>query len=293
MPQLSNRALGTLTLALVVACASNETAEPNAQSNAGTGSGGTSGTTGALGGGGNSAVGNSGSGGNGGTTLTGGTGGLGGTGGTPVGGFGGFAGNPVGGGGTGGGGTGGGGTGGGGNGGGGTGGGGTGGGGNGGGGTGGTAPVVVDPCVRTNWTPSASPTNVPGNAVDAGAGTRWTSAADQAGNEYFQIVFPSLATIDGITVSTTSADDFPAAYQVQFTMDGTTFSNPVDGDAGSLGGVGSANLVITLPDPTTVRGFRILQTGTSTYWWSIHNITVQGCLKYEAPDGGADGGDAG
>lgn len=285
MPQLSNRTLGTLTLALVVACASNETAQPNAQGNAGTSGGGTSGTAGAaLGGGGNTAVGNSGSGGNGGTVVAGGTGGLGGTGGVPVGGFGGFAG-------TGGGGTGGGGTGGGGAGGGGAGGGGNGGGGT--GGTGGTAPVVVDPCVRTNWTASASPLGVPGNAIDAAAGTRWTSGADQDGDEYFQVLFPSLTTIDGITVTTTSNNDFPVGYQVKFSMDGTTWEDPVDGDAGTLGGAGTPNIVITLPDPTTVRGFRILQTATSTYWWSIHNITVQGCLKYEAPDGGADGGDGG
>lgn len=99
--------------------------------------------------------------------------------------------------------------------------------------------------------------------------------------------------IDGITITTTSANDFPGAYQVQFTTDGTTFETPVDGDAGTLGGVGSPNIVITLPDTTTVRGFRILQTGTSTYWWSIHNITVQGCLEYTAPDAGADGGDGG
>lgn len=160
------------------------------------------------------------------------------------------------------------------------------------GGTGGTP--AVDPCVRTNWVPTGSPTNVPGNAIDADNGSRWTSGADQNGDEYFQIRFPSMVTLDGITLVANAANDFPVMYKVQYSTDGTTFDDVIADDGGSLAGAGTTNLAIAFPEPLTLLAVRILQTGTGDYWWSINNLTAQGCLKYTAPDGGApDASDGG
>jgi hypothetical protein len=295
MPQLSNRTLAVCTLTLAIACATNDTSNQALPNTGGTGGGGgTAGTTATAGTGGTS-VGSSGAGAGG--TAQAGTGGTtGGTGGTPA--VGGFAGTPAGGGGAGGGGAGGGGAGGGGAGGGGAGGGGAGGGGaggggNGGGGTGGVA--AVDPCDRTKWTASALPTsgaNPAAQAIDVSTATRWSSGQDEEPGDYFQVLFPALVNLDGVTLVSNAANDFPVGYKVQYTTDGTTFQDMMADDGGTLTGAGAVSTptVITLDSTLAVKGLRIVLTANGTYWWSIYNLTAQGCVEYVAADAGVDGG---
>jgi hypothetical protein len=164
--------------------------------------------------------------------------------------------------------------------------------------------VIIDPCARANWTALAVPaTNAnPGsNAIDGMANTRFTTGQTQgapAADEFFRLNFPSLVTIDGVTLTTSSGNDYPRAYYVEYSTDGTTFMPVLDGDGGTLNGAGAPDTptVIVFPDPLTLEAVRIVQTGSSapmTSWWSIHELTVQGCVEYIAGDAGADSGDGG
>jgi hypothetical protein len=109
-----------------------------------------------------------------------------------------------------------------------------------------------------------------------------------------------LVDVDGVTLTTTSANDYPRGWRAEYSTDGTTFQNVPGADGGALTGAGAAGVptVIAFPNAVTLLAVRIVQTGASapaTSWWSIHELTVQGCVKYVVPvDGGvADGGDAG
>ncbi|HTM46508.1 MAG TPA: discoidin domain-containing protein, partial [Polyangiaceae bacterium] len=273
-------------ISLVAACSSSNKADSTSTGGAGGDMGGTGGTPVAVGGTGGTPVALGGSGGT--PVATGGTP-AGGTGGMPAVGGGGTGGVPaVGGGGTGGtpqGGT---------------------------GGTGGTGgQPAVDPCSHTTWVASAmpdhplmyTPGDVPSRAIDGQAMTRWSSGLTQAGGEWFQVKFPSLVTISGVTLDTTaSATDYPRGYSVEYSLDGTTFM-PVGGaDGGADGGLSGVGMAVTTIDfgaPLTLLAVRINQTGAvaapATSWWSIHEFTVATCSKYTAPaDAGApDGGSVG
>jgi hypothetical protein len=154
--------------------------------------------------------------------------------------------------------------------------------------------VVVDPCDRTKWVASALPTsnaNPAAQAIDASTTSRWAGGQDQEPGDYFQLVFPSLVTLESITLVSNPDDDFPVGFKVQYSADGTTFQDMMNGDGGVLTGAGvTATPTVISLDSTPVRGLRIVLTATSTLWWSINNLTAQSCLTYEAPDGGADGG---
>jgi hypothetical protein len=97
------------------------------------------------------------------------------------------------------------------------------------------------------------------------------------GGEYVVIAFGSAVKISGMNIMTTSAGDGAKAYQLQYSTNGTTFT-PFTPD---VAGTGGDNITITFP-ATSMRAIKIIQTGkvtgTATSWWSIHEITVAGCV---------------
>jgi hypothetical protein len=99
-------------------------------------------------------------------------------------------------------------------------------------------------------------------------------------------------TISGLTLDTTgSAGDYPRAYTVEYSLDGTNFESVLSEDGGVLSGVGEVVTVITFPEPVTLLAVRITQTGMTeapaTSWWSIHELTLSDCVEYVPVDGGA------
>jgi hypothetical protein len=141
-----------------------------------------------------------------------------------------------------------------------------------------------------------TPGDVPSNAIDGQAGTRWSTGLTQAGGEWFKVLFPKMVTLGGIVLDTTaSATDFPRGYLVEYSTDGTTFMPVMAADGGSLTGVGAVVTTIAFPAPVSLLAVRVTQTGVvvapATSWWSIHEFTVTNCSAYVAPDAGApDGG---
>jgi hypothetical protein len=281
--------LVSLGLVSALACSTEESANNNTPfttgGTGGTAGGGTGGTLVAGGTGGTVVTGGAGSGG-----LPAGGAGSGGLGGVAGGGAGGVAGGGAGG----------------------VAGGGAGGGGNGGGGTGGVP--AVNPCTQQRVAtaipahPNTGDANADGavaaNAIDGNAASRWSSGVTQsaadATDEYFQIKFVSTVSLDGLVLnSVASPNDYPRAYTVEYSTDGTNFDPILADDGGVLGGVGAATTTIVFPQTLNLLAVRVNQVGSvvppATSWWSIHEVTLTGCLKYEPPvDGGApDAGDGG
>jgi hypothetical protein len=148
-------------------------------------------------------------------------------------------------------------------------------------------PVSTNPCDRANWTFVASVVcttgcasmtdsmKLPPNAIDGDAATRYTTGIGQGskGPEVVILNFAKPVTLTGINLLSKNGDG-PVGYVVEHSLDGANFSYFGSGAAG----VGSDNLTVTFP-ATRMLALRITQTGVKpTNWWSIHELTVLGCV---------------
>jgi hypothetical protein len=150
----------------------------------------------------------------------------------------------------------------------------------------------------------------PTYAHDSNLATRYSTGAPAVGMEWFQVDLCRSVTVSGVTLDdTTDPTDQAAAYTVQVSLDGSTWTDvatsaPIS-DAGSESGAGDAGvdagvsalpavLTITFP-PVSARYVRFNQTGTlptsartgAPHWWSIDEFTVA------CPAVMSDGGDGG
>ena len=149
-------------------------------------------------------------------------------------------------------------------------------------------PATTDPCDHRTWTftPSVVCTTacaampdgqkLPANAIDGDTTTRYTTGISQGskGPEVVILSFPQNVTLTGLNLFTKSGDG-PFSYLVESSLDGANFSYFMP----SAAGLGSDNLTVTFPSATKLRAMRITQTGVKkTNWWSIHELTVKGCV---------------
>lgn len=130
---------------------------------------------------------------------------------------------------------------------------------------------------RDGWKATASnvrnENQAPGKALDEKVNTRWTNGAIQKGGEWFQIDMISSQSFNEIELFQAKATgDYPRAYEVYVSQDGTNWGKPV---AKGKGTEGEAT-VITLKTPVDARYVKIVQTGTAdSSWWSIHELYIR------------------
>ena len=96
--------------------------------------------------------------------------------------------------------------------------------------------------------------------VHGPAADKWTmvSGGSEFAADVFQIEMDSGA----------SAGDYAHGYQVYVSNDGTNWGSPLVSAAGSSQGVS-----VTLANQTA-RYIRVMQTGSATQWWSLHEFNV-------------------
>jgi hypothetical protein len=161
-----------------------------------------------------------------------------------------------------------------------------------GGGAGGTDVPQINGCLNTNWmiaantlcTTSQACAGIPASdkdphyAIDGDIVTRYTSGVQQgspAQDETVTLTFPRTVTISGIRLRTTKPGDGVAIYRLEYSTNATTFM----GFPTAVTGPGADDLTIPFP-ATAMRAIRIVQIGaTSLAWWSIHELTVLGCVN--------------
>ena len=135
------------------------------------------------------------------------------------------------------------------------------------------------PLSRAGWVASAFHTD--GNSPIAGAidsdpdlDTRWSSGVPQANGtgtaqQWFQVDLGSRQTFRQLNIdSADNLGDYTHGYQVFVSNDGATWGNAI-----ASGSNGSAMLKIQFA-AQTAQYVRVVQTGTSTSWWSIVNFNV-------------------
>jgi len=137
---------------------------------------------------------------------------------------------------------------------------------------------------RTGWVASASSANgSPANAIDGDISTRWSTGADQANGQWFQVDMGSVQTFNRIVMDAgSSTGDYPRGYRVNVSTDGSNWGSAV------ATGTGSAVTTVTFATQTA-RYIRVTQTGSvSGLWWSIHELNVYGpayTLTETSPNG--------
>jgi mono/diheme cytochrome c family protein/glucose/arabinose dehydrogenase len=108
-------------------------------------------------------------------------------------------------------------------------------------------------------------------AIDGNSRTRFSTGQPQKPGMWFQVEFPSAILVKKITLDTTrSANDWPQKYEITYSSDGETWSEPI------LKGVGERPLTEIRLKPVIAKKVRITQTGSkSGLHWSIHELKVE------------------
>ncbi|SET21263.1 discoidin domain-containing protein [Paenibacillus sp. NFR01] len=126
---------------------------------------------------------------------------------------------------------------------------------------------------RTGWTATSSPTSgdVPGNLLDGSMATRWSTGVTMAPGQYFTIDMKAAKSFNKLVMDSSGSDnDYARGYEVYVSSDGTNWGSAV------ASGTGGGPVVTVNFTAQNARYIKVVQTGTSTSWWSIREVNVYG-----------------
>jgi len=135
---------------------------------------------------------------------------------------------------------------------------------------GGTTTAAPTALARSGWVASANPSSgdVPANALDGNAATRFSSGSAMTNGQTFTLDLGSARTFDQVTMdSGGSTQDYARAFTVQTSTDGATWTNVTTG-------TGTSAVVTARFANQTARWVRIVQTGSNSSWWSIAELNL-------------------
>jgi allantoicase len=123
----------------------------------------------------------------------------------------------------------------------------------------------------TGWVATASSTEAGGStgkALDGNSNTRWSTGAGQAPGQWFQVDFGATETFNQVQLdNTVDTNDYPRGYTLQVSADGTNWTQVASG-------AGYAKATPINFRAVKARYIKLTQTGTSTSWWSIDELSV-------------------
>jgi glucosylceramidase len=123
----------------------------------------------------------------------------------------------------------------------------------------------IDP---TGWTATASPasaTDVPANAVDDDASTRFSTGSAQQPGQYLQVDLGELQRVRKVVFDTGAATgDYPRGYAVSASADGETWWPVPAAGAGQFTTVDTGR--------RQIRYVRVTLAGESGSWWSVADV---------------------
>jgi hypothetical protein len=146
-------------------------------------------------------------------------------------------------------------------------------------GTTGTFTPVATALPRVGWAATASSScgsDVPANALDDNASTRWSTGSNQTSGMFFQVDMLTVRSFTRITLDAGSSNgDYARAYSVYASQDGTHWGSSI------ANGTGTAQLVtINFPLQNARYIKVVLTTSNATNWWSIAELNVYGIAPY-------------
>lgn len=126
---------------------------------------------------------------------------------------------------------------------------------------------------RWQWLATAS-LNPDGakKAIDNNPATRWETRVSQASGQFFILDMNAVNTVSKIVLDVAaSKNDSPKGYEVYMSNDETNWGSVLASGAGMQN-----ETVITLNKKTAGRYIKVIQTGATGNYWSIHEFKVFG-----------------
>lgn len=130
---------------------------------------------------------------------------------------------------------------------------------------------ISNPISRNGWIATASLNNNNArNAIDGNVSTRWDTGRSQEKGQWFAVDMIVLQHFNKIILDLgSSSNDHPRGYELYFSNDGMNWGDPV------MTGQGTESVTtINLPEPVTTRYIRLIQTGSTGGYWSIHEFYI-------------------
>ncbi|UJF34904.1 discoidin domain-containing protein [Paenibacillus hexagrammi] len=138
-----------------------------------------------------------------------------------------------------------------------------------------TSPKMLD---RTGWTAESTPSSgdAASNLLDGNMDTRWSTGTTMVPGQFVTVDMKAVKSFNGIVMdSTGSNQDYARGYEVYVSNDGINWGAAV------ASGTGTGAVVTASFAPQQARYIKVVQTGTSSSWWSVREFNV-----YEAPAAG-------
>lgn len=129
------------------------------------------------------------------------------------------------------------------------------------------------PLDRTGWTAVSTPAGgeATANLFDGSMATRWTTGATMAPGQSLTVDMKAVYQINSLKMDSTGSDsDYARGYEIYLSNDGSSWGNPV------ATGTGAGPVITVNFTPQNARYIKVVQTGTSTSWWSIREFNVFG-----------------
>ncbi|WP_347995382.1 discoidin domain-containing protein [uncultured Eubacterium sp.] len=122
---------------------------------------------------------------------------------------------------------------------------------------------------RDSWKATASNNNNNAkNALDGNAATRWDTSGSQTPGQWFMVDFGKTLTYNTIIcdVGSSTSSDAPAAYEIYVSSNGTDWGNAIASGT-TTNGIIKVNV-------QNSKYIRVVQTGSKSNYWSIHEFYV-------------------
>ncbi|NQX57937.1 discoidin domain-containing protein [Paenibacillus qinlingensis] len=132
---------------------------------------------------------------------------------------------------------------------------------------------------RSAWTATSTSADPAARLIDGDMGTRWSAGKPMSPSpeQSFTIDMKVPTSINNIELdSTGSNNDYARGYALYVSNDGVTWGSPI------ATGVGSNRLISIDFAPQVARYFKVVQTGTNSSWWSVHEVRVYGSVPPSA-----------
>jgi len=120
---------------------------------------------------------------------------------------------------------------------------------------------------------STAPGESTAGAIDADMNTRWSTGAAQANGQYIQLDFGKSQPFNRILVDAgTYTNDYMRGYRIEVSQDGANWTEVASGSNSQPA------FLATFPNQYA-RYVKIVQTGSSSSWWSVADLRVYGELE--------------
>jgi chitodextrinase len=127
------------------------------------------------------------------------------------------------------------------------------------------------PLSRTGWTASSTPSSSEpaSNLLDGSMASRWTTGVPMAAGQSLIVDMKAVKSFNKIVMDSTGSDqDYARGYQVYVSNDGTNWGSVV------ASGTGTGPVVTVTFTARSARYIRVVQTGSSSFWWSMREFNV-------------------